>query len=826
MLDEAAPSAQWARFSSDEDNSVNTIRRRTLSDVLRLLGLMTLLGSTAEAQAVVSGQVFDPDGLAVASAKLTLINRNSGGLRQAISSDDGSYSFPGLSDGIYLLEGEASERSLAGSRQIVVSGSTTLNLMLGLATTTVQVVVTATGTPLSQQEVAKVIDVVDAKQVNERDEYAVAEVLRAVPGVQIQTQVGGVTSIKTRGLRNQDTAVLIDGLRFRDAAATQGDATGFLSDMNVVDLGRAEFLRGSGSSLYGSNAIAGAVSLNSNQGGGPAHGALRAEGGGLGLFRGTANIAGGAAGDRFTYSGGFSQLNVTRGVRGKTPNRNTSGQVFSTINLAPTVSLSGRLWGSNAFQRLVVSPQFPASVVANFPESGVVRAVALPDSQISLLERGEPFNAGNATFVPAIADPDASRESSFLTGALIFRQELSPNTAWRMSYQGVDTNRASLNGPLGLDFQPSGNEKSDFDGRTDLVQIRLDTRAGNANLITMGYEMERENLRSIAARARTDPEVSVTSDQVSHSYYGQDQMRLLGDRLQVALGGRVQHFQLQQPEFAGDPGPYGGVQIKSPDTAYTGDISVAYVLPESDTKFRGHIGNSYRAPSLYERFGSGYFSGSFSYYGDPRLMPEKSTAFDGGIDQWLFDSKMRFSATYFYTDLSETIIFDFANFPAATDPFGRFGGYRNSKGGGIARGVELSIQFSPSSSTSVQMSYTYTNSDQRTPTIGLDFFQALRIADHTFSLTATQWVTRRFNLTVDFYGLSDSFESPFGAGGRRMRFGGPKKTDLVANYNIPLTDTRSVDVYGKVENLFDVSYTDNGFYAPGAWAIGGLKYTF
>jgi outer membrane cobalamin receptor len=116
-------------------------------------------------------------------------------------------------------------------------------------------------------------------------------------------------------MRSSDTALLIDGLRFRDAAGTQGDASGFFQDMTIVDTERIEFLRGSGSSLYGSHAMAGVINVNSSQGGGKTHGEIRAEGGGLGLLRGVARVGGGLADNRFIYSGGFSHLNVTDGYR-------------------------------------------------------------------------------------------------------------------------------------------------------------------------------------------------------------------------------------------------------------------------------------------------------------------------------------------------------------------------------------------------------------------------------------------------------------------------------------------------------------------------------
>ena len=177
---------------------------------------------------------------------------------------------------------------------------------------------------------------------------------------------------------------------------------------------------------------------------------------------------------------------------------------------------------------------------------------------------------------------------------------------------------------------------------------------------------------------------------------------MLKGALLVSLSGRAQFFDLGAPRFSGTRSPYEDSRTDPPSPAYTGDASLAYIVRGSQTKLRAHLGNSFRAPSLFERFGGSFspFSGGFNYWGDPRLDPERAIAVDGGIDQWLFGAKWRLSATYFYTNLQKTVIFDFANFPAS-DIFGRFGGYRNT-GGGIARGLEIGTQVSPTSTTNIQ----------------------------------------------------------------------------------------------------------------------------
>ncbi len=77
---------------------------------------------------------------------------------------------------------------------------------------------------------------------------------------------GQLTQIRLRGLRADATAILVDGLRFRDAASTQGDAVDLLSGLYVVNADRIETLRGSASSLYGTNATGGVVNIVSHQG--------------------------------------------------------------------------------------------------------------------------------------------------------------------------------------------------------------------------------------------------------------------------------------------------------------------------------------------------------------------------------------------------------------------------------------------------------------------------------------------------------------------------------------------------------------------------------
>ena len=777
-----------------------------------------------------SGRVLDPHGAAVVNARLRLFDRDGGTVRSARSRMDGTYLFPSLLPGEYLLEGETPDASLAGSRALEVGGQTRFDLDLAVSASTVEIVVTASSTPAPQAEIAKALDAVDDEEIALRDEYSLAEALRSTPGVRVQQLrgPGSLVTIQTRGLRTYDTALLVDGMRFRDAASSQGDATAFYQDLMLVDTDRVEFMRGSGSSLYGSHAIGGVINVSAHRGGGRPHGEIRAEGGGLGMLRGTARAGGGLAEDRFQYSGGLSHLNVTRGYRGASPYRNSSAQGWARYSFRPNLSLSGRVWAADSFRSTVESPAFPAAVVANFPATGRVQATALPVSQLARLERGEPYSAGGATFVPDQIDPDSRNSSAFLVAAFTLRHDISPRSAYQLSYQSLETGRRYRDGPGGPGaFDPPVSNDARYDGETHTILARADHRVGKSHLASFGYEFESEAYLNFNTDESPSPVESSTGiDQASHAVFVQDQIRLLDGSLHINLSGRSQRFALGSPRYSGTPGPYAGAAIDAARSSHTGDAAVAYFVKSSGTKFRSHVGNGFRAPALFERFGGTYssYSGSFTYWGDPRLRAERSVAADFGIDQWLHDAAIRLSATHFYTSLSDTIVFDFANFPA-NDVFGRFGGYRNS-GGGIARGVEVSAQVAPSSGTKVRGSYTYTNSDSRTPTIGPDYFQIPGLSAHVYAATATQWFGKRLNVTFDLFAASDYVLSPYGAQGRHLVFGGPVKADIVFRYDLPVAESKRLEFYGKVENVFNHDYYEDGFGSPGAWMIAGIRFRY
>ncbi len=805
------------------------IRSLTLALVAALSTGYLIAGETAS----ISGVVSDSSGAIVPTSVVKLYSRSNTIAQTALVEADGHFSFPSLAPGEYLLEASASGLALQEPLSLTLNAGESKQLKLELSIVTIPAVinVTASNSPQSVDQTSKALDVVDVNAAERQGTNYAADAVRIVPGLRVSTRggPGAFTTIQIRGGRASDTAVLVDGFRLRDATGVEGDASAFIGDLLLVDSSRIEVLRGSGSSIYGTNSTAGTVNIITDSGGGATHGNLDVEGGGLGLFRGAARIAGGFLGDKLAYSAGLVNLNVTEGVYGGGATRNWSGQGMLAYSITPKMRISFRTFDNTGYLQIQSIPYPAASVVT--PASGIISAIAPSPSALRLANDGLPFDPGNATFIPSLNDPDSRLNSYF--GTQLFRWEYQDTShlTFHVDYQFLNSYRDNLDGPAGSGYQPLFNTADDYNGSVNTVQARVDYLAGHAQAITAGYEYERESFKNVSSDQNPDPTQRVnagTADsQQYNAFFAQDQIRLLDDRLQILLSGRYQAVSLNTPTFSGGDSPYAGISIPSPPHALTGDASISYYFRSTATKLRAHAGNSFRMPSLYERFGTYFYGGAFTPIGDPRLSPERSFSIDGGVDQYLFQQRLRLSATYFYTSFQQRIGFDDGTLiTPATDPYGRYGGYFDT-GGGIARGVELSGDFRPARQTTLFASYTYTNAMDRVSEFStgtaINPVQVPGIIPNAFTFLATQQFGKHVDATLDFSG-GDSYLFPIY--GLAYRFGGPRSLNLSGGYTLPLSERMSARFYVRVANLLDQVYYEEGFTSPRLWAVGGIRLSF
>ena len=140
----------------------------------------------------------------------------------------------------------------------------------------------------------------------------------------------------------------------------------------------------------------------------------------------------------------------------------------------------------------------------------------------------------------------------------------------------------------------------------------------------------------------------------------------------------------------------------------------------------------------------------------------------------------------------------------------------------------MSAAFAPTRTLDLFASYTFTNSDQRRPQIE-NILRSLAIPDHQFTLDATERFGRRvavnFNLTATSNYLAPIFDNRTFAS-RAYRFDGMRRADVTASYTLPLSESRSPRFFGRIENLFDQEYYENGFLMPRVNGRAGASFNF
>jgi iron complex outermembrane receptor protein len=647
---------------------------------------------------------------------------------------------------------------------------------------------------------------------------------------------GQVGSVRLRGLRSDGAAVLVDGLRLRDAAATQGDVSGFFSNLAVVDFDRVEVLRGSASSLYGTNAVGGALNIVTRDGG-PRRSEGQFELGSLGHSRARGTTGGSLAGGRVTYSAGALHWLVRDGVDGDDRARSAGGQGSVRAQLDDATSLGVRIYGSSDRVRTNTSPSATDVPAGNIPDATIVDAIGLSREELDRANAGLPFALGNATFIPGRNDPDNTRADHFLTTAVVLRRVESDRASWQASYQRVGTYRRYDAGPLGPGFQTATLSVSEFDGTIDTIEARGHVQPAAWLSITGGYELEREQYgdrqddNAIVAPLLTTTEIS----QTAHALFAAAQVSALDRRLQVALAGRLQAFRAGTLDIAatGADHPYDALDVDDPPRALTGDVSIAYLIPASGTKLRGHVGNAYRAPALFERFGGGFFDDpatgrvAYSAYGDPRLRPDRYRSFDAGVDQALAGGRVQVAASAFVIDVQSLTAFDFTGgIDPSTDPFGRFGGYLNGSGGS-SRGVELAVDVRPTAALRVNGSYTYTRARTDDALSVPGFFRLPGVREHTASLYVTRQWSSRIDTAFDLLYGGDSYSAFFARSqSRAYRFPGVTTIGLSGSVRLTAPGTTDVRAYLRLDNLADETAYPSGWRAPGRTGIVGIRAAF
>jgi outer membrane receptor protein involved in Fe transport len=233
--------------------------KSTLQRAANILSVLLLCATFMPAQ-VLRGVVLDSTGAAVAGAEITV--GSSAGTARTLSSADGHFGIDNVTP-----PATVSVRSAGFTAQTSTwSGNGEIKIVMRPEPVQQQVVVTATRTEAALGEVSASVSRISAEELRAAPELMLDQVLRQVPGFSLfrrsDSRTANPTSqgVSLRGLGASGASralVLYDGVSLNDPFG----GWVYWDRVPMSAIRSIEVLRGGGSALYGSGALAGVVNI-------------------------------------------------------------------------------------------------------------------------------------------------------------------------------------------------------------------------------------------------------------------------------------------------------------------------------------------------------------------------------------------------------------------------------------------------------------------------------------------------------------------------------------------------------------------------------------
>ncbi len=162
------------------------------------------------------------------------------------------------------------------------------------------VVVTADRIEVPLDRISSSVFVISSLLIETQQHHNVGDLLRKVAGVNIARSGsnGRITTLFLRGANGNQTLVLIDGAKVNEPMNGGFD----FSNLKTDNIEKIEIVRGSQSTLYGSEAIGGIVNIFTKSGSSDLSFSLNAEAGEFGTFSKSGDLSGGLGGYKFSFS--------------------------------------------------------------------------------------------------------------------------------------------------------------------------------------------------------------------------------------------------------------------------------------------------------------------------------------------------------------------------------------------------------------------------------------------------------------------------------------------------------------------------------------------
>ena len=615
-----------------------------MQSCFRLLAIVFLSISALASE--LNLKILDPKSNAVSGAQVEILAENSTRpIAIETTSAQGEAHFSQLPQG--ALRVHVLAPGFAETWQALSDNQSSVTIALRLAVASETVLVSATRTPVASNESGASVETLGAQELETMNPVASSDAIRFLPGAIVSTagQRGGLSSLFVRGGDSRYNKVIVDGVSITEPGGTIDFGT-----LSLDQADRVEFLRGTESTLYGSDAMTSVVQVWTRTGNTPTP-ELRfgADAGNYGSENGYASLSG--ANGRFDY--------------------NLFGDQFNTSGSGPNDDYSNSLEGVNLGARL--------------SDAVSLRLRTRHDNSVSGVQNEWNFNGD-----PLLA-PDHDQRARLNNFLASLELSIKGPSRWQHRIMGFDytqhrTNEDSIMEAGRFDPAFGFNIDTPFHSIDNINRAGFDYQGDYAErswaISTVGYEFENET-GTVGDLLSGTPNPGLRRN---HALFGQQVITL--SRLSLVAGGRFVH----NTSFGNKFVPRASLTV----------LALRGGRLFSGTRLRFGYAEGIKEPAFNESFGNG---GSFVVEPNPFLKPEQTRAFEAGFEQ-KFGERYSFTSMYFNNLFRDKIDFNFIGCDPVT--FICTGQYINVNEA-LAHGAEVELQGRPLSRVRASLSYTYTS---------------------------------------------------------------------------------------------------------------------
>ncbi len=624
-------------------------RRLTIFLIFVFILSLSLSALSQSADSTLTVTVKDSNGAVIAGATATLTGRNLLP-RTAVSETDGTVRFENVPPGKHKISATAPGFPTV-LRDVSASGSP-VEIVLSPGGISENVTVTATRTQISTEDTAVPVTVIGREEIERQQVNTVGDIFRNLPGTSTVNEGAFQVRPRIRGLESNRILVLVDGERLNNARTSTGMAGIETGLVDIEQIETIEVVRGSGSVLYGTDALAGTINIITRDA------PRRNE-------------------DGFRFGALFNSY-YSSNEKGRRGNLAVTGSSrFFAFRVAQSLEryenyFTGKADGEVPADGLALGISSEGEVGNSQSHGGntqiTTRFFFNDNTDLRLSgERRRGANIGSPLLTPAFGFnaffPFSDRDK--FNGRFETRDLNKYLAAVSASFyvQRQKRNFSNIVAPSLPFFRGSFSETI-----TDTDSVGFDVQSnwilGSKNFLTTGFSFFRDENKDSRLQQTVAPPIvpnRTTSvpeaDFGSFAFFAQDEFTL-NNRLKFIGGVRVERFSTSstqtdgfalppsltpdQLEDLGITGLDTGLNVS--ETAVTGDFGAVFKVTDA-VSLTGRIGRSFRVANLFERFFTGAGSVGGFVVGNPSLEPESGINFDTSIR--VRTTKFAGSFTYF-----------------------------------------------------------------------------------------------------------------------------------------------------------------------------------